>query len=151
MSTTPAPPLPYETDVADVEVDRMRKDFFDIWQKNAVVVTQQRRSLHEIGNYGDEDKTAVFSVDKEIRINLQGVYSQDWARKKYGIDYTDRSQKCYALYTEDLQNDDRIIFNNEIYIVDKLNGAMHHGVVIFWEFTLKYVDDNTDAWSKSAS
>ena len=137
---TPITPLPYESDVPDLDIDEVRKDYFDIWQKNVVVVEQWRATNTEAGNYGEENETQEWTLNKEIRLNIQGQGSNAYSREKYGIDNSSKSWHSYALHDEDLKPQDRIIWNNTRFIIVNLNQGTYGGERVFWEFDLKSID-----------
>ena len=140
MATIPIGPLPYQSNVPNLSLEDMRKDFFDIWQTNVTVVKQIRRGNSEAGNYGSKLTESDDVIDKEIRINIQGANSDAYTREKYGIDTTSKSWHCYCLYSEDLANDDRFIWNDKRFILKNLNQGTHEGNRVFWEFDIISID-----------
>lgn len=144
--TTPVTVLPYESDVPDIDIDEARRDYFDIWQKNISTVIQQRLTDGESGNYGSDDEGSSFSVDKEIYLNIQGNGSDTYSREKYGIDTSSKTWHCYALHTEDIRNDDRIIWNGNRFIIRNLNQGIHHGERCFWEFDIVSIDKDVSSF-----
>ena len=77
-----------------------------------------------------------FSVNKEIRINIQGVGTNEYERTEYGIDTVSDSYRCYALHTEDFREDDRIIYNGNKFVIKNLNQNIYGGQLIFWDFLI---------------
>jgi len=138
--------LPYESDIPDLNIDEVRRDFFDIWQKNIVVVEQWRPQEGEAGNYGSETDGNVWLVSKEIRLNIQGSGSDNYSRQQYGIDTTSKGWHAFALYTESLQNNDRIIWNGNRFIINNINQGTYAGQRVFWEFDLKSIDKDKDSF-----
>jgi len=136
----PAGKLPFNTNVPDLSIEEIREDFFDIWQKNITIVRQTRLYDNEAGNYGSDDEENVFEVDKEIYINIQGKGTDDYSREKYGIDTTSKSWHCYTLHTEDLKNNDRMLWNGTRFVISNLNQAYYNGERVFWEFDLIGID-----------
>lgn len=138
--------LAYDSDIPDLSLDEIREDFFDIWQKNITVVTQIRKSISDAGNYGSEEEDNDNEVDKEIRINIQGAGSDEYSREKYGIDTSSHSWHCYCLHTENLSNEDRILWNGTRFIIKNLNQGTYAGERVFWEFDLKGIDKDVESF-----
>jgi len=147
LATQPIGSLPYSSNAPQVSTDKMRRDFFNIWQKNVSIAIQQRPTDGDVGNYGNEDETNSFEINKEIRLNIQGKTTNAYTREKYGIDTTPSTWSCYALYTEDLQPTDRIIWNERRFIIQNLNKNVNNGGDnIFWSFDLKDIDKDTESF-----
>ena len=138
----PIATLDIESDIPGLDLTDVRADFQDIWQKNITKVQQWRQSVAESGNYGQEGEANEFSISKEIYLNIQGSSSNSYTREKYGIDTTPGTWHCFARHDEDLKNEDRIVWNEERFIITNLNQGTYAGERVFWEFDLKAVDKN---------
>lgn len=138
--------LPYESDIPDLDIADVREDFFDIWQKNITIVIQTRLNNFEAGNYGSGDEKDSYAINKEIRVNIQGQNSDFYTRQKYGLDTSGKTWHCYCLYTEDLKNEDRMLWNGNRYVMKNLNQGTYAGQRVFWEFDLVSVDKDVSSY-----
>ena len=138
--TTPVQPLPYNNNAPKLTIIQAREDFFNIWQNNVVVVRQVRLLNVDVGNYGSEDASDTYLIDKEIYINLQGDGTNDYSREKYGIDTSSKSWHAYCLHTEDLVPNDRLIYAGSVFIIENLNQGITEEERAFWEFDIKSID-----------
>jgi hypothetical protein len=141
--TTPITPIAPNSSAPDVSAEKMRQDFYNVWIRNLTIVIQQRMKDTEAGNYGSDNESEEFEVDKEIYLNIQGSSSNAYKLAQYGLDTTQRIYKCYALHTEDFVPRDRIIWGGRKFRIVNLNQGLKNGTTgprIFWELEIVSVD-----------
>jgi hypothetical protein len=131
--------LEYNTQAPGVTVQRIRSDFEAIWKQNIKEITITKKSDWQAGDYFHEGM-APGTVAAMIFLNLQGVSTEHYERKQYGITTVGATYHAYARWFEDIDNLDEISFDGHMYIVKNHNKSMHNGSVGFQEFDLFRVD-----------
>jgi hypothetical protein len=132
--------------IPDIDLDRIRDDFEDIFLGHFVKVTRYRSNNTDAGNYGSFDEDSGLQ-GKDIEICIQGSGSDDYKWAEFGKDTSSKSWNCLARYNVDLINDDIIIFNLTRFRVIGMNRAIK-GVgtnnildsIGFIEFKLQSID-----------
>jgi len=122
--------------IVNVSVDRIREDFAKIFELNAQNVILVRESSPESGNYGYIGDTNTES-QRIIRLNIQGVTSDSYDRKRQGIDSSRSVFHCYAYYDEDIINTDLILMNGVKYVIKNWNQSFKDGQTGFQEFDIE--------------
>ena len=138
----PALTLEYDTDAPDVDADRIKEDFEAIWSKNVVEVDIIRERNPQGGDYFHEDEGTQPQVRK-IWLNIQGTQSNFYKRANYGIITDDSEYHAYARWYEDIENNDKIVWDGKTFVTKNVNRSTKSGEYVWWEFDLKRVDKGT--------
>jgi hypothetical protein len=126
------------------DIDTTRLQFQAIWSKNTVLVEVQRFDRPQAGDYFHDDESPG-PVVRTIWMNVQGTSSNFYRRDKFGITSTESRFHAYTRWYEDIQNNDRIIWDGKMYVVENWNRSLYGGQIVFQEFDLKVVDKDTPA------
>ena len=92
------------------DIETVREQFQAIWSKNTVEVDLIRNNNPQGGDYFHEDE-GVEPQTRKVWLNVQGTRSDYYKREKSGITTTEGEYHAYARWYEDIQNNDRIIWN----------------------------------------
>jgi hypothetical protein len=108
----------------------------------------KKRKDQNVKEGGDffETYTRENRYEKLIWLNLQGTSSHHAERQNQGITLHGSKYKAYALFDEELDNDDKIVFipgfrgesiaESGEFVIKEKNKAFYQGQVIFQEFSL---------------
>lgn len=135
----PALTLEYDTDVPDVDAERVKSDFEAIWSKNVVEVDIIRETNPQGGDYFHEDEPTNPQVRK-IWLNIQGTQSDYYRRAQRGIVTDDSEYHAYARWFEDIENNDKIVWDGKTFVIKNMNRSTKSGQYVWIECDLRRVD-----------
>lgn len=132
----------YFQDTKGLPIERARADFESVWKVNIQQVELIREKNPQAGDYFHEDEENII-LRKKIWLNVQGTRSKAYQRQDQGIVTTDSSVHAYALWDEDIENLDVIKIGKDIYRIQNYNEGMDNGQVVFKEFDLLKIDQES--------
>lgn len=144
----------WDTDVPDVEVDRIKEDFRTVFERNAIEVKLIRHYPQDSPEDADffGSKTPPQSFSKKIKIFLNATQSKFYRRREHGIVTNDSTFAAFAEPETDIRNNDFIIFlrntkipefninRGQAFIVQNHNMPFYKGQFTWQEFGLRRVD-----------
>lgn len=128
-------------ELCQLDIGEIREDFETIWLKNVVEVTLQREKDPTAGDYFSEDDSSG-EYRRKVRLNIQGVSSDNYRRAEQGLVTAGQVYKAYARWDEDIRNGDRVLWNKKIFIIKEHNKSLYDGQCTFQEFNLVRADTN---------
>jgi len=128
----------------ELDINQVREDFYCIWKKNIMEVTLVRENRPMAGDYFHDD-IEPDPVSKKIYLNIQGLGTDGYDRKVQGIVETGQSFHAYALWNEDIVNQDIIYMTDATgttlkFVIKNMNKSLYAGQFAFQEFDLVRVN-----------
>ena len=128
----------------ELDINRVREDFFCIWQKNVTEVILVRDKTPMGGDYFHDDEEPE-PEERKVLLNVQGVGTDGYERKVQGIVETGQSFHAYALWNEDIINQDIIYMTDANgttlkFVIKNMNKSLYAGQYAFQEFDLVRVN-----------
>lgn len=156
----------FDTEVPDVEIDRIKEDFRTVFNRNAVDVELIKHYPQDVPEgadfYGTNTPSKVYR--KRIRLFITASSSDAYSRKEHGIVTNEATFDFFAEPEVEIRNDDFIKFlrntkildfdikRNQLFIVQNHNRPYYKGQFAWQQGNLKRVDkESPDVYGTSTS